>query len=466
MGGRPLGPLDAAWVLVESETTKMQVGGLAIFRRPPEASADFVADFVREMRGYPVPAAPFNRRIVRSGLGLLWPHVDEVAEIDTEYHLRHVALPFPGGQRELGILVSRLHSIPLDLSRPPWEVYVIEGLERDRFALYLKVHHSLIDGVGAMRLLKSTVSTDPDSRQVPPPWAAIGDQANPSPLPHAAGAAGVVGWVNDLAGQAAVGARTAGALLRSLPGFGSLFAGGAGAEVHRAYQAPVSVLNQPITSHRRVATQSYDLTRFRKLARRVDGTVNDVVLAVCSGGLRRYLGEIDALPDRSLMAGLPVSVRPSDAESAGNAISFAVASLASDVADVHARIDAIKASCASAKQLLASMPRAAVDYYTMGLMAPFALAHLLGLGRWMQPFNLVISNVPGPEQPLYLSGALLEEAHPVSNVIAGQALTITALSYADRINLSFTACRDALPHVQRLSVACGEALEELEAVLA
>ena len=159
MGTRPLGPLDAGWLLLESDVNHMHVGALVVLRQPPGAPQDFVSQMVAEMREYPVATPPFNRRVVRSGWGRLWPTMAAVDEVDLEHHLRHQALPWPGGQRELGVLISRLHSVTLDLTRPPWEFHVIEGLEDDRLSLYIKAHHALIDGDGAVRMARSCPSS-------------------------------------------------------------------------------------------------------------------------------------------------------------------------------------------------------------------------------------------------------------------------------------------------------------------
>ncbi len=466
MAARPLAPLDAGWLLVESDVAHMHVGTLTLLRPPDDAGDDFVHSFVAELRGHSTPVAPFDRRIVRGGLGRVWPLAESVDELDMEHHLRHEALPEPGGQRELGVLVSRLHSTPLDMSRPPWEFHVIEGLDDGRLAVYVKLHHSLVDGVGAVRLAEAALSTDPE-RQTSPIWAG-GAGTPPSGSPS--GAVSVprtLGrWVGRAKDQAVAGLTAVHALALTLTGTRLPYIS-ADPSLTRAYQAPDSVLNGAITAHRRVATQSFELERLRRLAKRLGVTLNDLTLAVCAGGLRRYLTEIDALPDRPLVAGLPVSVRPPDSDNTGSALTFALAGLATDVADARERVAAIAASSASGKHLLSSMPKDSVDLYTLGLLAPLGVAQMAGIGHWGSPvFNLIVSNVAGPQRTLYLNRARVEEIYPVSVVLTGQALNITAFSYTDRFSLSFTACRDRLPHLQRLPAACAEALDELEAARA
>jgi diacylglycerol O-acyltransferase / wax synthase len=236
----------------------------------------------------------------------------------------------------------------------------------------------------------------------------------------------------------------------------------------KPYAAPRSILNGSITAHRRIATQSYEMTRIRALGEKAGGTVNDVILAICAGGLRRYLSEFDALPERALVAGMPMSFHLKDSDEAGgNATTMALASLATDVADPKERFAAIVASTTKAKEHMGSMPRAAIMNYTALLAAPFAATLVTGMSSRVKPmFNLVISNVPGVREPLYLNGAALEEWYPLSIPVTGLALNITVLSYVDRMNFCFTACGAMLPHVQRMAPYCGEAFAELDKAFA
>jgi len=166
-----LNPLDAAWLYVDTHDTPMQVANLQIFSPPAGAPDDYVGRIVAELKVPRTLVPPFNKKLIGgwfSSLVYAWTETDD---IDLDYHVRHSALPRPGGERELGVLVSRLHGQPLDFSRPLWECHFIEGLERNRFAIYFKMHHSMIDGVSGMRLLQRKLTTDPDRRGMPPPWA-------------------------------------------------------------------------------------------------------------------------------------------------------------------------------------------------------------------------------------------------------------------------------------------------------
>lgn len=453
---RRLNMLDASWLLVESPETAMQVAGLQIFRLPKDAPPDFMQKFVAYLRSFPVSTPPFNYRLARGALSKVAPSWETVRDVDIDYHLRHSALPAPGGERELGVLISRLHSIPLDKSRPLWECHVIEGLENRRFALYIKAHHSLLDGMAAVRIIQSTLSEDPNFEEVPPPWS--------RPVPKVPRAERMpVSPLEQMREQfgglpSALRALRIMRAARKKKGDEGLVA---------PYTSPPSVLNTRVTAQRRVATQSHDLARYKKLATLGDCTLNDIVLAICGGALRRYLSEMNALPEKPLIANLPVSVRPKDdAEGGGNAISTMLATLATDVPDIRERLEVIKQSTVRGKEHLQSMPRAAITHYTTLIMLPFMVGQLTGRINIKRPmFNTVVSNVPGPKNPLYFNGAEMEAVYPVSLIFDGQALNITVLSYADRINWSFTACRTSLPHVQRLAVYTGEAVDELEDVL-
>jgi WS/DGAT/MGAT family acyltransferase len=233
------------------------------------------------------------------------------------------------------------------------------------------------------------------------------------------------------------------------------------------FDAPRSVLNGRVREKRRFATQQFPMARLRAVADAAGCTLNDVVLAVCGGALRVFLSERNALPHRPLTAGIPISVRPADDEGTGNAISFIVATLGTDIADAGTRLAAIRASVQAAKAHLQALPRQAMMQYTMLLMAPTTVTLLTGIGGRTPPmFNITISNVPGPTEPLYFRGAELVSIYPASIVTHGQALNITCESYAGQMNFGFTACHTSVPGVQKLAVLAAEALAELEAAVA
>lgn len=456
-------PLDAVFLIGETPETLMHVASLLHFTYPDDAGEHYLRDLVASMRSAPVEP-PWTmrlqtRRVMRQPVHR-WVE-DEGFDID--YHVRHSALPSPGGERELGILVSRLHSNQIDFRRPPWSMHVIEGVAPDRFAVYIKIHHSLVDGYTGMRLLRRGLADDPDDREHPlffsltrPPRA----QDSPEP----------VGDVTSIL-------RSVAASLTSLPSVGrtlvdtQLRRGETSTRAVTSYQAPdTSSLNARTGRSRRFATQQYDLERLRAVARGRSATVNDVLLAICAGGLRRFLVDLDDLPDRPLVAFVPVNVRPPASEGGGNYVGATLVSLATDIEDPVARLAAIAASSRAGKARMRGMSADGIVAYSAMLLAPAAMQVLRAASGLPVPvpttLNVCISNVPGPTHHLYLRGARLEATYPVSIPGHSMALNITAQSYAGTLNLGFIGDREALPHLQRLAVHTGEALDELEAAVA
>ena len=450
---------DSAWLRIESDRAPMHVGIMARFSLPPDAPPNYLADLVERWREVGTFEAPFNYRLHGSALPR-W-EVLEDGEIDLEYHFRHSALPAPGGERELGMLVSRLHTSRLNRRHPLWELHVIEGLADDRWALYIKVHHSQFDGMAGIRMLRRMLSVNPDDRKMLPPWA-VGlkgpDQSGlpprePSPpRPAKAGPRPVrtgLASARDIAG--AVG-RT----------YAQSMTGPRTPEAAVPFQVPRSILNNRVNSPRRFATQDYSMERMRALAKAADGSINDVLLAVCGGALRRYLDEVGDLPERDLTATVPVAVP--GAEGMGNAITFLFTYLGTNVEDPRERMSVIQASTRAGKERLPKVGRAAMDAYTAAVMTPSIGQTVLGVaGRVRPQSNLVVSNVPGPAEHRYFEGSRLDSFYPVSLILDGQALNITAVSYGGQFNIGYTGCRDAVPHLQRIAVYSGEALADLEA---
>ncbi len=446
-----LSPMDAVWLYVDGPQTPMHVASLCIYSPPEDAPKGWLQGVIERLRGCHQFTRPYTLKLAAPKLKSVFPTWVEAEDIDLDYHFRHSALAQPGGERELGVLISRLHSHPMDFTQPLWEVHLIEGLENGRFAVYTKLHHSLVDGVGGIRLLVKALSPDPDARDVVAPWS-VGARG---PGPRAAEVPKRWSGLKDRAA--------------ALPGVTKAFARMAREAVSRSqdialpFATPRSVLNRSVSAQRRFATQHYELSRLKAVARAAGVTVNDVFLGLSATALRRYLSELGALPEQPLTAGVPVSVRPKGDEATANALSFIFANLNTHLEEPVARLKAIAESTRLAKERLQELPRTGLADYTSMLMAPYIVQLLSGLGGHTRPvFNLTISNVPGPERPLYFSGARLEQFYPVSVLLHGQALNITSTSYAGQFNIGFTGCRRTLPHMQRLAVFTGEALEELE----
>ena len=453
-----LNPLDASWLSVESHDTPMHVGNLQIFSLPKNAPSDFLGQLLARIKSERNYASPWNLKLRSPKMGgfLATWKIDN--SLDLDYHVRHSALPAPGGERELGVLISRLHSHQLDFKRPLWECHLIEGLENNRFALYTKMHHSLIDGVSGVRLLQRILSRDPNDLEMPAPWTVQPDRSSPKEETAQS--------VEQVAAKT-LHVKSGSSVPQVIKAFTRIMRGSKAGEngLTAPFSGPISVLNRRVTGQRRFATQQYDLSTLKNLAKHFECSLNDIVLYLSATALRRFLEESNTLPKKPLITGIPVNVRPKDDQGTGNAISFIIANLGTDIADPLSRLEAIKVSTEKAKEHLQTLPRDALMKYTVMLMAPYMLQLISGLGGRVRPvFNVTISNVPGPDQPLYFNGARLEAMYPVSLIAHGGALNITCLSYAGTLNFGFTGCRDTLPHMQRLAVYTGDALEELEAL--
>jgi WS/DGAT/MGAT family acyltransferase len=450
----------------ERPDTMMHVASLMPFKPPKGTPKAYLRELVNEARSNPEIYSPWNRklrypRLVASPLQS-WV-VDP--DFDIDYHVRRSALASPGDERELGILISRLHSNPLDLSRPPWEVHLIEGLQRGRFAVYTKMHHALVDGYSGVRLMARSLSKDPDDRELPLFFSAPPPERKPREESDGNG-----GFVSDLGSLARSAAGQAGsALTLGRRIVEPVLRRGRFPDLVDLPQAPRSILNHRIGRNRRFATQQYELEHLKRLGRTHDATLNDVFLAIVGGGLRRFLSELDELPDSPLVAFLPVNVRPKGDEGGGNAVGAILATLATDTDDPLERLERVTASTRSAKAQLEGMTQEAILAYSAYLMAPGGLQALGALAGIRSPlplgFNVCVSNVPGPREPRYLRGSRMEAYYPASIPIHGMALNITVLSYAGTLNVGFIGDRDALPHLQRLAVYTGEALAELDAAI-
>lgn len=430
------------FVRMESPRTPMHIGALAIFSIPDGAPDDFVRMLhsgFSEMSWLPFPYDS-----VLSGLPIAdavrWKQVRP----DPSYHVRLNTLPSPGTEADLGRLVERLHSRPLDMSRPLWEAHVIEGLEGGRFAFYFKAHHSATDGMGAVETIKAWLSTDPEG--LPP----VGAEAPLRPLSL---------WEK----LTIIPRRAASGTVATVEVIGKVvdMTIGADSTVVAALKTPRSIFNQRVSQHRRVATQALSLETLRAVAKANDSTVNDIVLAALGGAFRRYLLEQDALPEATLNASVPVGF-DRDQEETRNAAAGFVTPLGTDVEDPVERVALINAATRRAKRDIDSMSPAAAEYFSLIGLVPLALAQKSGLLAKMPPvFNLTVSNIVLSKEPLYLLGARLQQLVPISFLVDGYGLNVTLIGYTDTVSLGFVGCRDTIPHLQRLATYTGDALEDL-----
>lgn len=447
----PMAPTDSLFLLGESREHPMHVGGLAVFT-PPEGSsaADVRAMFDAALVGDQV-AAPFRKRARRSVTSLGQWGWDTLRhdEVDLEHHVRRDALPQPGGMAELMTLVSRLHGTLLDRSRPLWEMHLIEGLADGRYAVYTKIHHALADGASAMRLLRDSMSEDPNRRNMPTPWqprnslSAVPD-AQMAVTPGPGSALPAVAWD---AARAAAG-EVAGLLPAALGTVDRALHGRGGA---LSLTAPHTLFNVPISGARHVAARSFPIERIRLLAKHADATINDIVLTMCAGTLRAYLRTRDALPDNPLIAMVPVSLRApetgtGDRAPGGNRVGVLMCNLATHLPDPAHRLETVRNCMNEGKAALQAMSPAQVLAMSALGAAPLGVEMFLGRrGPLRPPFNVVISNVAGPRTPLYWNGARLESLYPLSIPTTGQALNITCTSSDDQIVFGLTGCRRTVP---------------------
>jgi WS/DGAT/MGAT family acyltransferase len=393
------------------------------------------------------------------GLGGLGPWAwEEDPELDIEYHVRHSALPDPGRIRELLALSSRLHGTMLDRSRPMWETHMIEGLADGRFATYTKIHHSLMDGVSAMKMLERGLSPDPDVRGMLAPFASRSsgprsDRSRGGPNPIVVARKSVATGIEGVRGALGAGTTAVSSLVKSFSDHAAAI----------PYKAPPSPLNVTISSSRRFAAESWPVARLATVGKALGGTVNDVVLAMCAGALRRYLDELDGLPDDPLVAMVPVSLRKGEDAQSGNAVGVILCNLGTHLDNPLERFELIHRSTETGKLQLKGLNQEGVLILSALTMVPLALGPLYRFEPLRRPpFNLVISNVPGPRRPLYWNGAELDGVYPSSIPTDGQALNITCTNWSDRIGFGLTGCRRTLPSLQRLLEGLETSLAELE----
>ncbi|MFT4571668.1 MAG: diacylglycerol O-acyltransferase [Hyphomicrobiaceae bacterium] len=453
---------DSFFLLTESANTPNQVGVLVRLKLPAKAGKTFVADLVQSFRQFPVKDAPFNLRLEKGFLSGISPAWETAPQVDLDYHLRHSALPYPGGERELAILISRLHSIPLDQHRPLWEFHVIEGLEGRSFAIYSKIHHALIDGVAGARMISRWTSKEQTRVENFAPLWANPRHSNKAASKETLGGAQVHNLVEQITNPLRSAAGVLGAAYATVRGSGSSNLDGLVAP----YDCPDTIFNVAVGPQRRVSTVEFETERLLKIGKALGGTLNDVVMAVCGGALRSYLLERDALPERPLVAQVPVSFRAKGDDTGGNAIGMVLASLGTNQVEPELRFETVRRSMKAGKTLVGGMDSSQITAYSAALTLPFAIGQMTGIGnRSRRPmFNVVISNVPGPPGPRYLNGAEVLSIQPISFVLQGQALNITLFTYADRISFVYTACLESLPGVQKMVPHTEAALAELEAV--
>lgn len=464
---------DASFVYLETANTPMHIGSVGIYD-PSTAPGGKVRfkDLLRHIEDRLGGARSFRQKLVRVPFDLDHPYWIEDKDFDLEYHVRHIALPAPGDWRQLCIQVARLHARPLDLSKPLWEFWVVEGLDnieglpKGCFALVSKVHHAAIDGMSGVEMSAAVH----DLEAVPERKATV-DNWQPETAPPV-GELLFRSWVNSIRQPF----RFAETFAKTVPGIARLTRGVAGGDVSLsgARMAPKTVLNGKVSAHRVWDGVPLPLADVRAIKDSLPGaTVNDAILTIIGGGLRHYLKAHDGLPKESLSAMAPISVRAEGEKAAlGNLVSAMIINLGTHIADPAKRLAYIHGEAKNSKAMTNAVGARTLTDYSQ--LIPSGLAGLgarlytrLGVANAHAPvFNCVATNVPGSRVPLYFAGARMVKMMGMGPVFDGMGLINTIYSYGDDIAISFTSDRQMMPDPANYAAAIRMAFEELRDAVA
>ena len=457
---RRMSGIDAAFLYGETPAWHMHVSAVLIADAASVPGGFSVERLKRQTAARLHLAPQFRWRLVEVPLGLDRPGWIEDPDFDIDAHVRRIGVPSPGGPEQLGNLIGDLVSIKLDRRKPLWEFWVIEGLEGGKVAILAKIHHAIIDGVSGSEMATVLMDLEADPPPIEPPLEPRAIEPVPNPFELAARGVGhtlltpyrAVRFAEQTVRQ---GLKFIGFQQRDntppIP-----------------FQAPRTSFNAELTANRRFAYHTVPLDDVRAIKNAFGVKVNDVVLAICSGTLRRYLESRDERPETPLIAQVPVSLRTDDDKSdVGTKVGAMFASLATEIDDPAERLMAIHDSTQSAKE----MQRALAADRIMGISetAPPAMISLAarmytlaGLDSLTPPImNLIISNVPGPPFPIYCAGAKLEAIYPMGPLLYGTGVNVTVFSYIDKIDFGFMVCRDLVPDPWFLAEGVQAALDEL-----
>ncbi len=466
-----LSSADASFLHLETPETPMHVGSLMLLELPEGYTGDFFED-VKEMIGDRMHLADvLIRKLATMPFELGEPVWIEDNDIDLDYHIRHLTLRKPGTLKQLDQMIGRLHSMLLDRSRPLWEIYVIDGLENGQIGFYTKVHHSGIDGKAGAELAKVLYDTTPEIRKV-------------APARHRSGGGGSyqLGMAELLQASLINSARQYQKLAELVPTAAKAFGAAANILVNqrtapgkRALElglAPTTIFNESITNQRSYSTFSVPMGEIKATGKRVGGTINTVVMSMCSAAVRSFLKERGLLPKESLIAMVPASLRAPDDDSMNNQVTMIRVDLATEIEDLSERFKAIHASSEAGKAMVRELrPVLNVDVPVMG--SPWLMtgvASLIGRSKLINQLpsmgNVLVSNVPGPPAYLYVAGAKMLHYYPVSIPYHGNALNITVHSYVGQLEFGLTACRRVLSQEESYELCDRmlEALREIEAL--
>ena len=462
--------LDATFLYMETPNSFGHVSGLGVYKRPDDPDYNPYQAFKAQIESRLHLLDPFRRRLVEVPLGLDHPYWINDPDFDIEYHVRHIAIPPPGDLEQLAAQVARIIGRPMDRSKPLWEAYVMEGLEDNEFAVLTKIHHATVDGASGVELLTILLDTDPSGDDVPADSGSWKPEAVPSDLEMLGRTVGSFMRRPARLARVQLNAVQQMAEITRNKGLETMVA-----NVRRqaplpwarqkeddqtpqtSLTAPRTPFNRSITPHRRLAMRSVPLSEIKQLKEKAGATVNDVVMAICAGALRNYLIHHEALPEEPLLAMVPVSIRTGDeADRWTNRVSGLTAALPTNVEDPLERIEVMHNAMEQAKEQFEMIPaEALVDLANFSSPALAVQAARLASSLHIAdsaapPVNVVISNVPGPRQPLYVAGAEMQHYYPVSTIADGMGLNITVHSYLDTLDIGLVASRDLVPDLEYL----------------
>ncbi len=461
-----MGGLDAAIMTGDALTSPMHVAALMIFTPPDDAGPHYLDDIYRESLDDALALDPRLRRHPHIGRDTFGMWTWREAEVNLAHHVQRLTLPDGSDEGALWRQVADLHQVPLDRHRPQWMAYMIDGLPGGRFAFYVKIHHALVDGVTGMQMIADALSTDPNLRGARPFFAAREEppaESARSPLSI------LPNPVSVLKSALGVTESTIGLARNMISGQAAMLAGSVQGRSVLPMSAPFTRFNGQLGPERAVAGGTWSFDRIRAIRATGELTCNDVLMAVVSGALRSYLAAHDELPDRSLVAFCPISVRVGgDAGQAahGNLFGLELCTLATDSGDPAQRLATIHRSMEWAKQQVADHGSTVSTLLAVPSIVPSLLQSVIPFSpKWRTGYNVPISNIRGPAETLYYNGARLDTLYPISTVFDGLGINITVYSYAGVIAFGYVAGRNIVPDIETLVPMTDAALSELESAV-